>query len=133
MPVNESSTSLMSDFDNDVFDYELYDEKTNDCYCFNELCLKIGFSEHIDVLTWNDQKFYVFIQDIKQHQNSVFNYKIETTQNSQWTYKADKNEIHMTIWDYGKPLTYAFVVVTDKIITKLESIYNGVIEFKKRI
>ncbi len=119
-------------FDHHVFDFHIYPYKHNDCYPFDELCLTIGFDQHIDINSWNNDTFGLFINNLKlNHEGQyTFTYQIENRLTETWT--TLNGQINLNIRDFDPKYWYdtAYVIITNDTINKLELIYNAIREFK---
>ena len=132
MPAIDDTTRLFKDFDERVFEFEIYPKKYNDCYFFDELCMMVGFSQHVDINLWDNKLFKIFINKLKSDPNLQleFNYSLEGTQDEIW--KTKDSKIYLNIWDDpGHLLQYAYVDITPDIIKRLENIHTAIDEFYK--
>ena len=96
---------------------------------FDELCLKVGWNEYINVHMWNNDNFKQFIEDIKNNKNTNFEYVIEETINNKWKYSIEHNDIEVNVWDYGQLYTIKYVTVTENILKRLDDLAADVDNF----
>lgn len=103
-----------------LFKYAFYEEKGNDMNPFDELCLRIGHEEYIDVNDWNNGKFKEFITNLENSINCSFKYQIEQNIDNTWIF--ENGFLKMDVWDYGQLETELDVKVTKEHIDKLKQL-----------
>src|SRR5579872_2812755 len=123
------SSDVFRDFNGDIFDSHFYPLIGNDMNNFDELCLKVGWDEYINVHTWNNKNFKKFIKDIKEKKDTEFAFLIEEIINDKWVYNVDHNNIKVNIWDYGELYDTRCVTVNENILNRLENVASGVDKF----
>lgn len=116
------------DFEETVFTIEgIYPKRNNDCYPLNELCLKVGWNQHIDLDQWSPINFRQFIDDLKQRKDSSFKYMMEDCP-MEWT--MNNRKLHLVIMDDPHyPYDDKTIDVTEEIIKRLENVYDAVNSF----
>ena len=134
MPVN-SNFDILKDFDDTIFRFELVPLNCNNTYYFyNELRLLIGLYQYIDVDSWSNESFRIFIDDIIKRKNYKFIYMIENKRREIWSYDAVQNKIILNIWsDPEHLLAQGYVKIDDDIVKKLEKLYDAINKFKSDI
>jgi len=123
--------NIFPDFEQEVFKFAgIYPLKSNDCYWINELCITIGWYQHINLDHWSRSAFSEFINDLKQGRNATFNYVLEKDYKTSW--KFEDGKLSLDIWDDpGYLYARRTIDVNDDIIQRLEFIHQKVTEFDK--
>ena len=112
-----------------LFEHFFYPVESNDINPFDELCLIVEFSQYIDVHSWDNLKFNIFIKNLKEKKDAEFTYEIEQNIKDRWIYKSEQNHIIINIWDFGKLDAIRNLLVTDDIIKKLEILSEDIDKF----
>lgn len=118
------SRDLSADSIDTVFRCYFYPLQGNDMNPFDELSIMIEFDQCINIHTWNNCNFKIFINNIKNKQNTEFEYILEETINDKWIYNSNNNTIEVHVWDYGQYDHTLYVAVTEDILNRLIEISN---------
>lgn len=117
--------NLFRDFEETLFEVEgIYPLESNDCYSINELCLRIGLNQHIDLDQWSQTSFKQFIDNLKANKDGEFIYFLN--QNYKTALKVENQKMILDIIDDLQLCARRTVNIDENIIARLENVYKYV-------
>lgn len=118
---------LFRDFEETLFEVEgVYPLEGNDCYSINELCLRVGLNQHIDLDQWSQASFKQFIDNLKANKDGEFIYFLN--QNYKTALKVENQKMILDIIDDLQLCARRTVNIDENIIARLENVYMYVSE-----
>lgn len=125
--------NIFPKFEEELFTCKFYSKETNiDLYNFNEICLQVGWEQHISTDDWSNNIFKEFIENIKNNKECSFTYMIEKKQKT--TLVVKDNIITCDIWDDpGHLFDTKKIKINKEMIIKMEVLHKDIDKFVKEI
>lgn len=108
---------MVHKFNEDDFNFSIYPTE-------GLFQLTIKWYEEVYFKHWDNDKFLIFIENIKKNKQCQFSYKVDGVCPNTWLF--DGESLHINIWDCGRIYDKGILEIDNYYMDKLQKIHDEI-------